>query len=259
MKLHFRASPAEQAQAVFRKLTQRYGQEASPETADVIVTLGGDGETLSALRDSICFNKPVYGINFGHKGHFQNTYCPDVDLIERIAAAETFRLRPLQVTATSVDGTIKSEFAINETQICKLQPPEMIFMRALINGKECVARFGGDGVAIASNLGSTAYSHSSDNVPLPFGDDLLAFTPLAQHKPLNVYRGVLRACDAVRIEILDYTYRPAQAYADKVCLSKNVRFVDVARAKRKHYSLMFDRDNPPHTRVLRVQFPNHVP
>ena len=59
MKLHFAASPGK-PQARLAQLTGRYGQ-TEIERADVIVVLGGDGQMLQAMRDSIRHNLPLFG------------------------------------------------------------------------------------------------------------------------------------------------------------------------------------------------------
>ena len=134
MKLHFRASLSEAAQKAFRELTQRYGQTHTPRSADVIVSLGGDGATLHALQDSIRFKKPVFGLNLGHVGHFQNLYREDTDLIERIHASKTFELSPLRSEAARIDGSVVSRLAINEAEIFKATG-QAIHLRVFINLK----------------------------------------------------------------------------------------------------------------------------
>jgi NAD+ kinase len=257
MNIYFRASPADRAQEAFRELTSRYGQTENVSAADVIVTLGGDGETLKALGDSIRFQKPVFGMNFGHYGHFQNEYASDQDLIERISVAETFNLRPLRAEAWSTDGQTTWAHAINEAQIVKVDPRQAINMRVLVNGREVAPLVRGDGLIVASNLGSTAYNNSIDGPILPFGDDLLALTPISQIKPHTMNPGAMRSQDIIRIEVIDTQFRPAQAFADGVCLGKNISAMSVTIDNNAFYSIMFDRNNEPHTRVLRVQFPRN--
>ena len=206
------------------------------------------------MDSSIRFQKPVYGINFGHKGHFQNIYHGEESLIERISAAETIRLSPLRVEATRMDGQIRTALAINQAQIFR-RIEQRTLLRVLINGEEFVTRLGGDGLLIASNVGSTAYSHSAGGVPLPFGDDLFAFTPINQGKPNIVDPGVLRASDVIDVEVMDPDFRPAKAIADAIVLGLDIKSVRISRANDKSYSLMFDKENSPQSRVLAIQFP----
>ncbi|MYA89580.1 MAG: NAD kinase, partial [Boseongicola sp. SB0662_bin_57] len=57
----FRASEAEVAQEALTDLTGRFGQ-STPDEADVIVALGGDGFMLDTLKDVQPLDKPVYGM-----------------------------------------------------------------------------------------------------------------------------------------------------------------------------------------------------
>ncbi|MCL2473597.1 MAG: hypothetical protein FWF23_01635, partial [Alphaproteobacteria bacterium] len=61
MKLYFTASPSDIAQHAFKRLTELYKQH-SPEEADVIVSIGGDGHVLASMYESFKLNKPVFGM-----------------------------------------------------------------------------------------------------------------------------------------------------------------------------------------------------
>ena len=73
-KLALLASPTDEAQAALAALTARYGTH-TPEDADVIVSLGGDGFMLSVLRQNL--GRPVYGMNRGTVGFLMNDYAED--------------------------------------------------------------------------------------------------------------------------------------------------------------------------------------
>ena len=97
--ISFRASDAELALEALDRLTARYGQ-SSPEDADVIVALGGDGFMLQTLNDVRPLNKPVYGMNRGTVGFLMNEYSED-DLPARLAEAEEAVINPLHMRAGS--------------------------------------------------------------------------------------------------------------------------------------------------------------
>src|SRR5262245_34483405 len=118
MKIHFRASPAEDAQKMLVHMTQRYGHTKKVADADVIVSLGGDGETLRALQKGLKHNKPVFGLNFGHAGFLQNLHRENEDLITRIKNSEELQLSPLKIEAEDMKGKIHLAFAINEAHVC---------------------------------------------------------------------------------------------------------------------------------------------
>src|ERR1700678_954616 len=81
----FVASDTPSAQRARRSLARRYG-DALPETADVVVALGGDGLMLSTLQRFMNSGKPIYGMHRGTVGFLMNEYS-DEALVERLAAA----------------------------------------------------------------------------------------------------------------------------------------------------------------------------
>src|SRR5260370_38080006 len=101
-KLAFVAGPSPEAQSARARLSARYG-EAAPESADVIVPLGGDGFMLQTLHRLMSSGKPIYGMHRGTVGFLMNEY-QEGGLLERIAAPEAtafhpMRMRPLAMRA----------------------------------------------------------------------------------------------------------------------------------------------------------------
>ena len=86
----FVASDTPSAQKARRVLIRRYG-DALPETADVVVALGGDGLMLSTLQRFMNSGKPIYGMHRGTVGFLMNEYS-DEHLVERLAAASRARI-----------------------------------------------------------------------------------------------------------------------------------------------------------------------
>ena len=55
------------------KILKKIYNFVSPKNADVIVTLGGDGTMLKSLHNFLHLNKPIYGMNRGHIGFFDES------------------------------------------------------------------------------------------------------------------------------------------------------------------------------------------
>ena len=117
MKLHFKSSKHKQAKKLFTELVDRYNQNAI-EDSDVIIALGGDGQMLSCLKESIEYEIPVFGINCGHIGFLMNEY-KHTDLIERIQKAETATIHPILMQAQTLNGEKTSALAINEISLLR--------------------------------------------------------------------------------------------------------------------------------------------
>ena len=61
-KIAFLAGPSPEAQAACERLTARYGN-VTPDMADVIIPLGGDGFMLQTLHRLMTSGKPIYGMH----------------------------------------------------------------------------------------------------------------------------------------------------------------------------------------------------
>lgn len=253
MKLHFQASPSEQAQQAFRALTQRYQQEPDPSKADVIVALGGDGQTLHALQDGIRYKKPVFGLNFGRVGFLTNTHHEKDDLRERIAKTEAIELSPLQLKAEFTNGDIRTDFAINEIHICNHNRAEGIYLKVTIDGKERISRLGADGLLIATTLGSTGYNKSARGPVLPLGDDMIAFTPNNAFAPDRMRSSVIRPRPIV-VDVIDPKVRKADMYADAHQVGETLCKATINLDPENRYKLLFDPGYSLHEKNMRTQF-----
>ena len=85
-RIAFVASTSVEAQTALDQLTQLYGN-AEPETADIIVALGGDGLMLKTLHDFMRSGKPIYGMHRGTVGFLMNEWRRH-GLDERLARAK---------------------------------------------------------------------------------------------------------------------------------------------------------------------------
>src|SRR5206468_4084005 len=84
-RIAFVTGTTPEAETARDALVRRYG-DASPQEADVIVALGGDGLMLQTLHNFMDTGKPIYGMHRGTVGFLMNEYRED-DLRERLAAA----------------------------------------------------------------------------------------------------------------------------------------------------------------------------
>jgi len=98
-RIAFFAAPTELATDSLDRLVARYGS-SSPEDADVVVALGGDGFMLETLHRSLKLNCPVYGMNCGSVGFLMNEFSED-DLTDRLLRAQTAVLPPLSRPTSS--------------------------------------------------------------------------------------------------------------------------------------------------------------
>lgn len=251
MKIAFTAATTPQAQEALGVMTRLYGQ-ASPEEADIIVSLGGDGHVLRALYDVMGHPKPVFAMRrMESVGFLCNKYKQD-GLVERLSKAQTVHLRPLRFTAKTADGREHSGLAINEVTVVR-ETPQTAHLRLCIDGVERIARFSGDGLLVATPAGSTAYNHSCGGPIMPLDSSTLVVTAICGFRPRQWSYAVLPQNTVVDIEALELEKRPVRIEAGPV-LIPHVQAVRIALASDLSLSLLFDPDQHLGERIVREQF-----
>ena len=249
-KIAFVCSDVDDARDACSRLTARYGQ-ASIVDADVIVALGGDGFLLQTLRDTMSSGRRVYGMNRGTVGFLMNEFQED-NLHERIAAAMSEKIKPLEMTTVAADGREETALAINEVSIFR-QSYQAVKVRISVDGHVRLDELICDGVMVATPAGSTAYNLSAQGPILPLDARLLALTPVSPFRPRR-WRGALLSNRAVvRFDLLEVAKRPANAVADHTEV-KSVTSVTIREAPSATVTLLFDPDHSWNERILAEQF-----
>ena len=246
----FIAAGTEEAQAAQNCLASKYDGVA-PDGAEAVVALGGDGFMLQTLHAFMNTGRPIYGMNCGSVGFLMNEFQED-GLRERIGAAVTTAVHPLQMRAVDAFGTTHTAYAINEVSLLR-QSYQAAKLRISIDGHVRMEELICDGILVATPAGSTAYNLSAHGPILPIYAPLLAITPISAFRP-RTWRGALVPDRVeVRIEALEAVKRPVNAVADNVEF-KSVVEVVVAQDKKAESLIMFDPDHSWDERILAEQF-----
>jgi NAD+ kinase len=249
-RIAFVASDGPEALRAQRRLAKRYGN-ARPETADVIVALGGDGLMLATLQRFMDSGKPIYGMHRGTVGFLMNDFSED-KLNERLAAADITVIHPLLMRARDAAGRVHRHHAINEVSLFR-QTYQAARLRILVDGKERLGDLVADGVLVSTPAGSTAYNFSVQGPIIPIDAPLLALTPISPFRPRR-WRGALLTDRArVTIEVLDSGKRPVAAVADHDEV-RSVRSVEITMDHKVAMHMLFDPGHSLDERILREQF-----
>jgi len=183
--------------------------------ADRAVVVGGDGTIMAALRQFVDRGVPVVGVNIGRLGFLAEF---DAAEFERHAAqvlgpSPAVRERmALSVQVRGADGAVRYEgLAVNDAVVTAGAPFRMIELALRLedgHGPE----FQGDGIIIATPVGSTAYNASAGGpivhpdveaiVVTPSAAHSLAFRPVVVPAGLDVSARVVRANEGTTL-VLD--------------------------------------------------------
>jgi NAD+ kinase len=166
--------------------------------ADLLVSLGGDGTMLRAMRLADRQVAPVLGVNLGKLGFLAEVDVPDLpDALYAIDSHEFTVESRLAVDAVIDDQTVT---AFNDVACVRFpgQPTAVIAVR--VAGHRFVS-YAADAVVVATPTGSTAYSFSAGGPIVSPAVEALLVTPAAPHSAYN--RGlVLSIHDSLALEVL---------------------------------------------------------
>jgi NAD+ kinase len=249
-RIAFLASPTADAQDALAAMTARHGQ-CAPEDADVVCALGGDGFMLQTLHRHGGLGRPVYGMKLGTVGFLMNQFGED-DLLQRLAAAEPAKLRPLEMRVQTESGASVASLAYNEVSLLR-QTRQAAHIAIELSGQTRLDELICDGVMVATPAGSTAYNYSAGGPILPLGSGVVALTPIAPFRPRRWRGALLKADTEVRFRVLDPYKRPVSATADSHEV-RDVVEVAIRESPDRTVTLLFDPEHNLEERILSEQF-----
>ncbi|HZO48231.1 MAG TPA: NAD kinase [Xanthobacteraceae bacterium] len=249
-RIAFVASPFPEAKEAEKRLSKRYGN-VKPDSADVIVALGGDGLMLQTLRRFMRSGKPIYGMHRGTVGFLMNDFRIE-KLRERLAASHNSVIHPLLMCARDVRGRVHEHHAFNEVHLFR-QTYQAAKLRILVDGKERLPELVADGVLLSTPAGSTAYNLSVQGPIIPIDAPLMALTPISPFRPRRWHGALLPDRAKVFVEVQSTDRRPVAAVADHDEV-RDVRSVDIRMDHSIAMNILFDPGHSLDERVLREQF-----
>jgi NAD+ kinase len=166
--------------------------------ADLLVSLGGDGTMLRAMRLADRQRFPVLGVNLGKLGFLAEVDVPELpDALSAIDGHE-FTVEPrLAVDAVLGDQVIT---AFNDVAFVRHPGQKTAAIEVRAAGQRFVS-YAADAVVVATPTGSTAYSFSAGGPIVSPAVEALVVTPVAPHSAYN--RGlVVSVGDQLALEVL---------------------------------------------------------
>jgi len=146
--------------------------------ADLVVSLGGDGTMLRAMRLADRLSSPVLGVNLGKLGFLAEVDVPDLPSALSAIDAREFTTEPrLAVDAVLADQIVT---AFNDIVFVRFPGHKTAAIAVHAAGDRFVS-YAADAVVVATPTGSTAYSFSAGGPIVSPGVEALLVTPVAPH------------------------------------------------------------------------------
>jgi NAD+ kinase len=176
---------------------------------DVLVSGGGDGTMLRAVRSLNGASTPIVGVNLGMLGYLANV--EQDSIIDALSAWHSgtagvdfhFDDRMLLEVTIWTNGARKANIlALNEVVIEKKEAGHTVRLGVDID-KAAFTTYAADGLIIATPTGSTAYSMSARGPILSPRLRALLMTPVSPHMLFDRSM-VLDPSEPVRVEVLGH-------------------------------------------------------
>jgi NAD+ kinase len=172
-------------------------QPGEVTACDLITALGGDGTVLKALHAAGKTQTPVMGVAYGSLGALTTVAENELRAGLDEFAGGDWLARHLPALELRADER-ELAWAINDLVLARRGSTQLVV--DVYVDQQLYVRLAGDGVVVATSLGSSAYSMAAGGPLLAAGIDAFVCTPLAMHggcaPPL-----VVRGDREVRLEI----------------------------------------------------------
>ena len=150
--------------------------------SDFLVTIGGDGTLLSAVRRANTVDIPILGIHAGKLGFLADINPSELEPFIKDMMDGNYRIDKrlmLEAEMRTKHGT-KKLFAFNDIVITRPSISKMIHLDAFAEGKIFNTYFG-DGLILSTPTGSTAYNLSAGGPVLYPLTPAFILTPICPH------------------------------------------------------------------------------
>lgn len=156
-------------------------EEELYKTADVIITIGGDGTIIRYAKRAALDGKPLLGINAGRMGYLANIEQNELGLLTKLKTGDyiTEKRMMLSVEVLENGKSTGTYFALNDAVITSGFISRIIDTSVTVSGESINYR--ADGLIIATPTGSTAYSMSAGGPIIDPLTESMCITPICSH------------------------------------------------------------------------------
>ena len=182
------------------------GDEAFEAQVGALLSLGGDGTMLGALRSVAHRPVPVLGVNLGHLGFLVEIHPDELPAaLDRLEAEDfTIELHSALLVRTGGD---EDAVGFNDVAAVRI-PGEGVVQAVLSVGGQRMGRYRCDGLVVSTSIGSTAYAYAAGGPVVSPNLDALIVAPLAPMAGISRPM-VVSADEPIQLELLPTSGRAA--------------------------------------------------
>ena len=151
------------------------------DSADVAVTVGGDGTIIHAAKYAARSDTPLIGVNVGRLGFAANVEVDEIEsLLKLLSGDYTCEERMLLDVEVQKPSGSQHYLAVNDAVVAHGQLSKIVDLHLWLDGEE-IAKYRADGLLFSTPTGSTAYSLSAGGPILSPQMACILMTPVCPH------------------------------------------------------------------------------
>ena len=159
------------------------GSRDLAQRANLMVSLGGDGTMLRALRIACGTPTPVLGVNVGKLGFLAEIDPPEMS--EALYAIDEHRFTVETRSAVRAEFLGRQTVAFNDVDLARIPGRGASAVVELTVESHPFVRYAADAVIVSTPTGSTAYNFSAGGPIVSPNVEGLLVTPAAPHSAFN--------------------------------------------------------------------------
>lgn len=225
-------------------------------SADLLITLGGDGTILHLAKMAALHRIPVLGINTGSLGFIAELELSELSELRKLADWK-FEMEPRMMLDVSVwrDGKqVYSNLGLNDAVI-REGPISHVIHLNISSDEHHLADIAGDGVIVSTPTGSTAYSLAAGGPVVEPVAQALVVCPICTHN-MRFSSYVLSPEHTLTIRMMRNGRKPVYLFVDesrafslkpedKICVKKSKYVTRLVRLSEKSFCEIFAKKMLP--------------
>jgi NAD+ kinase len=223
------------------------------ESAELIVSLGGDGTLLGIARRAVLLDRPLAGVNLGSLGFLTDIPANQIRaLLSKVLLGEYIEEHRAIIAGSltrSNESVVLDALAVNDVVVARGVTASLIELSVSIGG-EFAYSMRADGLIVSTPTGSTAYSMSAGGPILHPALSVLTLVPIApqtlSNRPVvvpadsTIELSIIRAQNAI-VNFDTQTFWEVKP-GDKVTLRKHPHAVRLLHPiGYKYYGMLRDK------------------
>ena len=147
-------------------------ENTSKDTFNLIISIGGDGTALKAMKLGWTNSVPVLNLGSGRVGYLVNSF--ETINLQKLVKSDFINFKK---RVPIIQNNDEQEPAFNEIVLIKNSPTRMLDIQIETYDQDVKLR--ADGIIISTSMGSTAYNYSAGGPIVQTSIDSLIITPIS--------------------------------------------------------------------------------